>query len=190
MAARLWWMLRAVGHARVSLLDGGLQAWGEAGGALSSDTPVVAPVPVRSLAFDPARVVGLDRLRAELRDGRLRLLDARAGERYRGEVEPVDPRAGHIPGAASVPTASLLERGRFRPAESLRSAFEAAGVAPGTDVVASCGSGVTACHLLFALDHAGVLPFDRTRLYVGSFSEWSRHPELPVATGPAPGPPA
>jgi len=119
-------------------------------------------------AADPANVV----------------LDARDGERYRGDVEPLDPRAGHIPGARSVPARENVdENGRLAPVDALRRVFEAAGVRDGASVVASCGSGVTACHDLLALEHAGLV---RGRLYPGSWSQYSHARDRPVATGDEP----
>ena len=112
------------------------------------------------------------------------LLDARDGERYRGEVEPVDPRAGHIPGAVSLPCRENLDpSGRFLPVAELRVRFAAAGVTGGAEVVSYCGSGVTACHNLLALEHAGLAP---GRLYAGSWSQWSGDPARPAAVGPSP----
>ena len=178
-AARAWWMLRWVGHADVSVLDGGLQAWKAAGGAL--ETGAVAPVSAAAPYPPGASLVAsidADSLQASL--GRVTLLDARAGERYRGEVEPLDARAGHIPGARLRFFKDNLDaQGRFRPAAELRAAFEAFGAAPG-QVVHQCGSGVTACHNLLAMEVAG-LP--GSTLYPGSWSEWSSDPARPVAVG-------
>jgi thiosulfate/3-mercaptopyruvate sulfurtransferase len=111
------------------------------------------------------------------------LTDARAPERYRGDVEPVDPRRGHIPGAINAPVGGNLRDGRFLPPLELRALYEKVGAGE-REVIASCGSGVTACHTLLALDLAGLPP---GRLYVGSFSDWSSRPEAKVATGPEPG---
>jgi thiosulfate/3-mercaptopyruvate sulfurtransferase len=194
IAARLWWLLRASGHTRVSLLDGGIRAWREAGlplvatadGARTDTHNAMPPVP--ATPFDTARHIDLQSLRLQLQDAAVTLVDARAPERYRGDVEPIDPRPGHIPGAINVPTASLLRDGCFLAPDALREVFLAAGITPdGPPLVASCGSGVTACHILFALDLCGLVPFERSLLYPGSYSEWSRRPELPVArseTGP------
>jgi thiosulfate/3-mercaptopyruvate sulfurtransferase len=185
-AARLWWMLRWAGHAPVRVLDGGLEAWREAGGTVASGdgaagesggAPAVpgAPYP---LGEPLVATMLADDLQARL--GRVTLLDARAGERYRGEVEPLDARAGHIPGALNRFFKDNLDTaGRFRPAAELRAAFEAFGAAP-ADIVHQCGSGVTACHNLLAMEAAG-LP--GSALYPGSWSEWSSDPARPVAVG-------
>ncbi len=178
-AARAWWMLRWAGHAAASVLDGGLQAWKAAGGALETgaSAPVAAAGPY-PLGTSLVATTDADALLKSL--GRVTLLDARASERYRGEVEPLDARAGHIPGARSRFFKDNLDaQGRFRPAAELRAAFEAFGAAP-TQVVHQCGSGVTACHNLLAMEAAG-LP--GSVLYPGSWSEWSSDPARPVAVG-------
>lgn len=178
-AARAWWMLRWAGHDRVSVLDGGLQAWKAAGGALEggASAPVAAAGPY-PLGTSLVATTDADALLKSL--GRVTLLDARAGERYRGEVEPLDARAGHIPGARSRFFKDNLDaQGRFRPAAELRAAFEAFGAAP-AQVVHQCGSGVTACHNLLAMEVAGM---PGSVLYPGSWSEWSSDPARPVAVG-------
>jgi thiosulfate/3-mercaptopyruvate sulfurtransferase len=181
VAARLWWMLDALGHEAVVVLDGGIAAWTEAGGELTTDVPRW-PAASLHLAGTWPRVVGRDELKQRL--GAVTLLDARAGARYRGETEPVDPVAGHIPTAVSAPVDDNLDGGRFRTAPELRARFEALG-ADGSrgDVVTSCGSGTSALHHAIAMRLAG-LP--DPLLYVGSYSDWSRSGE-PVATGPDPG---
>ncbi|HVY45247.1 MAG TPA: sulfurtransferase [Minicystis sp.] len=185
IAARLWWMLRWVGHAGGRVLDGGVKAWVAAGHALSRDTPAVAPAPRMSLTGGHAPVVdkvAVDRLR---RDPSARVLDARAAERYEGRVEPVDARPGHVPGARSLPFAGNLdEGGRMLPRDALRARYADAGALDATTVVAYCGSGVTACHDVLALAIAGR---DDAALYEGSWSDWSRDAALPAATGPEPG---
>ena len=178
-AARAWWMLRWIGHRAVSVLDGGLGAWKAVGGALESGA--VTPVAALS-AYPPGdslvAAVDADALLKSL--GRVTLLDARAGERYRGEVEPLDKRAGHIPGARSRFFKDNLDaQGRFKPAGELRAVFEAYGAAP-AQVVHQCGSGVTACHNLLAMEVAGL---SGSALYPGSWSEWSSDPARPVAAG-------
>lgn len=176
-AARLWYLLRAHGHARVAVLDGGLARWLAEGRPLEAVAPVVPPAAFTP-RFDPAAVVAKTELLA--RPPAL-LLDARAGERFRGEVEPVDPRAGHVPGAKSAPFAGNLTAEPapvFRTPAELRTRYEALGADRETPVV-YCGSGVNACHDLLALELAGL----RGRLYAGSWSEWSSDPALPVATG-------
>lgn len=183
IAARLWWLLRAHGHERVSLLDGGLPAWVKAGGALETVEPVVASGDFVAREA-PLPALELEGLLAALQAG-ARIVDVRAPERYRGDSEPVDPRPGHIPGAINVPVASLLDEGRFLPVEKLSEKL--APLKEARPLVASCGSGVTACHLLFALDHSGVMPFPQALLYAGSYSDWSRREALPVAVGDAPG---
>jgi thiosulfate/3-mercaptopyruvate sulfurtransferase len=177
MAARLVWMLRALGQ-DAALLDGGLAAYD---GELSTEDVVpeaavtdVRPWPGPALADIEAAT-----------DRRSVVLDARDSARYRGETEPVDPVAGHIPGALSLPTREHLDRdGRFLPVLELRRRFAAVGVEEGTPVVSYCGSGVTACHALLALEHAGL---GTGRLYAGSWSAYSNTPGRPVATGPEPG---
>lgn len=181
-AGRLWFMLRAFGHEKVSLLDGGLKAWCDAGGPLETGEPAVAPAPLRELKLDASRIAERPEIEA-IAEGRSRalLLDARAPERYRGEVEPLDRVPGHIPGAVNAPyAANLRADGRFKAPAELRALYEKLGVSTATEVIASCGSGVTACHDLVALELAGFPP---ARLYVGSYSEWASDPARPVATG-------
>ncbi len=178
-AARAWWMLLWAGHRAASVLDGGLQAWQAAGGAVESGavSPVPAPSPYL-LGDSLVATIDADALQASL--GRVTVLDARAGERYRGEVEPLDKRAGHIPGARSRFFKDNLDAlGRFKPASELRTAFTAFGAEP-AQVVHQCGSGVTACHNLLAMSAAGL---QGSALYPGSWSEWSSDPARPVAVG-------
>ena len=178
-AARAWWMLRWAGHRAASVLDGGLQAWKADGGALETGAvaPLAAPAPY-PLGESLVAAVDADALQKSL--GRVTLLDARAGERYRGEVEPLDKRAGHIPGARSRFFKDNLDaQGRFKPAAELRAAFAAFGASP-AQVVHQCGSGVTACHNLLAMEAAGL---SGSALYPGSWSEWSSDPARPVAIG-------
>ena len=180
-AARLWWMLRDAGLSNVCLLDGGLAAWRAAGLPLESGPVQPKPGDVE-LGSGHMPVADAGAAAGWARSGLL--LDARAGERYRGEIEPVDPRAGHIPGAVSAPTTGNVDAaGRFLPAAQLRRRFEDLGVQEGTPVAVYCGSGVTAAHEVAALELAGY----RAALYPGSFSEWSNRRELPVAVGPEPG---
>lgn len=176
-AARAWWLLRWAGLHDVRLLDGGLAAWVEAGGALETDDVVPEP---GGVTLDGGHLPAIDIDGAAAYAGVL--LDARAAERYAGEVEPVDPKAGHIPGAVSAPTTDNLRDGRFLPADELRRRFETVGVGEGVEVAAYCGSGVTAAHEVAALAIAG---FDAA-LYPGSWSQWSNHDDRPVATGTTP----
>lgn len=178
-AARAWWMLRDAGL-DVRVLDGALAAWRAAGYELETGevTSREGDVVLRR-GLQP--VLGLDDVAGFPDVGTL--LDARAAERYRGEVEPVDLAAGHIPGAVSAPTAGNLDaEGRFLAPELLRARFRELGVDAGAPVAAYCGSGVTAAHEVLALEVAGF----RAALFPGSWSAWSQHPELPVATGPSP----
>ncbi|HET9168946.1 MAG TPA: sulfurtransferase [Actinospica sp.] len=182
-AARAWWLLRWAGHESVLLLDGGLKAWEAAGHRLDgAEDPIPVPEP-GDVRLGSGRMPVLDMDQAGEFPARGVLLDARAGERYRGEQEPVDPRAGHIPGALSAPTnENLQENGRFKDPRELRCRFEALGVVAGKpDAVAVyCGSGVTAAHEVAALAVAGI----HAALYPGSWSQWSNHPDRPAATGP------
>jgi thiosulfate/3-mercaptopyruvate sulfurtransferase len=177
-AARAWWLLRWAGFEHVRLLDGGLGAWIAAGGTLATGDEQLEPGDVELSA---ARLPVLDADGALLHASAGLLLDARAGERYRGEVEPIDPRAGHIPGAVSAPTGeNLRPDGRFRPASELRERFAALGAAEGEAVGSYCGSSVTAAHQVAALAIAGY----ESVLYPGSWSQWSSDPDRPAATGP------
>ncbi len=178
-AARAWWLLRDAGLAGVFLLDGGWAAWTATGGEVA--TGEVTPRP-GSWVPQPGALPVLDADGAAAFPSTGVLLDARAGERFRGETEPVDPRPGHIPGALNAPTAANLdEDGRFLPAETLREKFAALGPAAGGPPVAVyCGSGVTAAHQIAALAIAGI----DAALYPGSYSQFSSDPEREVATGP------
>jgi thiosulfate/3-mercaptopyruvate sulfurtransferase len=183
-ASRLWWMMRWVGHERVSVLDGGLRRWMQLG--LPLDDAIPARPPGNFVAHArPELVVDVAQVLSASADRSLRILDARAPERYRGEVEPIDAVAGHVPGAVNHPfTLSLAADGRFRPASELRAAlFDVLGGHAAPDTIAMCGSGVTACHLLLAMEVAGLRG---GRLYPGSWSEWSRDPARPVTRGAAP----
>lgn len=177
-AARAWWLLRWGGLPDVRLLDGGLDAWLRAGGRL--DTGLVVPEPGDvTLTGGGMSTLSMDDAAAWPATGIL--LDARAGERYRGELEPIDPRAGHVPGAISAPTAeNLTLDGSFRPAAELRDRFAALGVDGQQAVGVYCGSGVTAAHEVAALAVAGI----DAALWPGSWSQWSNDPSRPVATGP------
>lgn len=180
-AARAWWLLRHAGLESVFLLDGGVVAWHRAGLALEGGS--VEPVPGdAALSWGKMPVLEMWDVPAVLAGGRL--LDARARERYRGTREPVDPKAGHIPGAVSAPAAdTLTAEGTFRAPEELRASFEALGVRADKPVAVYCGSGVTAAHQVAALELAGY----RAALYPGSWSQWSVTKGSPVATGQKPG---
>lgn len=182
IAARFWWLLRYMGHEAVAVLDGGFRAWAGSGLPLESGPRRAHP---KSFRGAPRRdwVVTAGEL-----PGEPCLIDARLGPRYRGEEEPLDPVAGHIPGARSHPyRENVREDGHFRSPEELNARFQQTlgGHAP-ESAVYYCGSGVTACQLLLAAAHAGLVP---GRLYAGSWSEWCSDPDRPVARGAEPGPP-
>lgn len=180
IAARLWWMLRAIGHTSVAVLDGGLTAWRAAG--LAEESAVVTHPPAALTVSAQPRTI--DRSGLESRLGNVVLIDARDGERYRGEHEPVDPVAGHIPTAVSRPTAGNLRADmRFETPETLRRRFASAGVGPAADTVVYCGSGVTACHDILAIELAGL---GEATLYPGSWSDWGTSGGA-IATGAEPG---
>ncbi|MFJ5226260.1 sulfurtransferase [Streptomyces sp. NPDC088400] len=179
-AARAWWLLRWAGVADVRLLDGALGAWRAAGFRLESGEEVAEPGDIELV---PGRLPVLDADEAAELAGQGVLLDARAAERYRGETEPVDQRAGHIPGAVSAPTGdNLAADGTFRTAEELRARFVALGAGGGVPVGVYCGSGVTAAHQIVALTLAGI---DAT-LFPGSWSAWSADPDRPAVLGERP----
>ena len=183
-AARLWWMLRWLGHAPVAVLDGGFAGWQDSGGAVEAGAVTAATpqpaYPVVGNASSPMKTLDAATLQSQL--GRIALIDARAPERFRGDVEPLDAQAGHIPGARNrFFKDNLAASGRFKAAEELRAEFLALiGTRPGAEVVHQCGSGVTACHNLLAMTIAGL---DGAALYPGSWSEWSSDPARPVARG-------
>ena len=178
-ASRLWWLLHWLGHDAAAVLDGGLDQWVAEGRPVTSETPAARTA--KFVPKQPARTASAGEILRHLDDDTLLVLDARAAERYRGEVEPIDPVAGHIPGARNRPyTENLAAQGTFKPAELLRSEFEAAlGDRSPSAVVHQCGSGVTSCHNALAMAVAG-LP--GSRLYPGSWSEWIADPARPVAT--------
>lgn len=187
-ASHLWWMLRWLGHPHVAILDGGLPAWQQAGGELEigqrqpsvSEAQAVQSLNLPHEAAMPT--VNADQVLANIAKPAFTVLDARAPERYRGEVEPMDPVAGHIPGALNRSHGANLDaQGRFKSAAQLQAEFQALlGDTPATDVVHQCGSGITACHNLFAMELAG-LP--GSRIYPGSWSEWVSDAARPVARG-------
>lgn len=177
-AARAWWMLRWMGHGPVAVLDGGKAAWLAAGGALDSAVPNAASV--AAYPDQPQAMSTVSAAELQQRLGKVSLVDARAGERYRGETEPLDTRAGHIPGAVNrFFKHNLQPDGHFKSVQALREDWLPL-LQTGLPVVHQCGSGVTACHNLLALAHAGL---GEGVLYPGSWSEWSADPGRPVALG-------
>ncbi len=181
IAARLWWMLRWLGHHQAAVLDGGIQAWFALGMTTESDAPALrhAEFVPNSSDFEALTV---EQIQSSLSERRYCLLDARDGARYRGEVEPFGPVAGHIPGAYSYPFADNLAHGQFKTIDALQSRFSALNARE--DVVCYCGSGVTGCHNILAMLHAGVTVVPK--LYTGSWSEWSLDSSREIATGAEP----
>jgi thiosulfate/3-mercaptopyruvate sulfurtransferase len=180
-AARLWWMLRWLGHRNVAVLDGGIQAWQRVGAL--TDQPSPAPVPIATPSLDrPSLSPSVDAGGVATRPPRRAVLDARSGERFRGEAEPIDPVAGHIPGALNrFHRDNLGDGGTFKAPDRLRDEFRALlGDRRPDEVIHSCGSGVTACHNLLAMEHAGLAG---SLLYPGSWSEWSADPTRAIARG-------
>lgn len=185
-AARFWWMMRAIGHEKIQVIDGGLSALKEAGVPLVQGQPIRVPAPLSTYPFSGwglplADINTVDMLRA---DGTALIIDVRENFRYRGESEPIDLIAGHIPGAINLPYLDNLKAsGRFRSPEELAAQFRTVlGKRKADKMVVHCGSGVTACHTLLAMETAGLTT---PRLYIGSWSEWSRN-RKPVATGDNP----
>lgn len=181
VAGRLWWLLRWLGHDGVAVLDGGWARWRQDGRSETQEIPQPAP-----RTFTPHvrahMVTDAGAVRAAFDDPSVRMIDARAGERYRGEQEPIDPVAGHIPTALCAPCSENVGAdGRFLPPEALRARFqELLGNVAADRVISYCGSGVTACHNLLAMAHAGL---GDGKLYPGSWSEWITDPSRPIATG-------
>lgn len=180
-AARMWWMLKLMGHERVAVLDGGYERW------LALGMPVTAQLPECTLeapyprGFDHSRIATVDEVQARLVEPAGWLLDARAAPRFAGEVEPIDPVAGHVPGAVNRPYSDSLRDGVFKPAAEVRAGLEPLlRGRPPQEAVLMCGSGVTACHVLLAMEHAG-LP--GARVYAGSWSGWIDDHTRPVSTG-------
>jgi thiosulfate/3-mercaptopyruvate sulfurtransferase len=177
-AARAWWLLRYFGHQRTTVLDGGLGAWTAAGYELEAGIPTLER---GDFIARPGRMALIDADRAAEVARAGILLDARAPERYRGVIEPVDPVAGHVPGARNLPTTQNLDRsGQFLDRAKLRTAFEQIGIGEGIELGVYCGSGVSAAHEVLALELAGY----RAALYAGSWSEWITNPLRPVARDP------
>ncbi len=181
VAARLVWMLRAIGRP-AAVLDGGLSAWPGPLAPGGARRPVVTRAAV---PWPQERLADADLVARLLAEDAAVLLDAREPARYRGEHEPVDPRPGHVPGAVNLPTSALVRDGRLAPPDELRRQVEQVGVTGTEEALASCGSGVTACFDVLALEQLG---FDRVRLFPGSWSAWSADPRRPAATGPEPWP--
>lgn len=182
MAARLWWLLRWLGHERVALLDGGFPRWQREGHPVTAELPRVTPREFRA-RLNNALLANANDVELMRVEPDWRLLDARSEERFTGDVEPLDKVAGHIPGAVNLPWEDNLDfGGNYQSADELRAQYAArlAGVAP-DHVVHMCGSGVTACHNVLAMEHAGLTG---SKLYAGSWSEWITDPKRPVATGP------
>jgi thiosulfate/3-mercaptopyruvate sulfurtransferase len=182
-AARLWWILRYVGHNKISLLDGGWQAW-QAAGYPTTDEVLQPAASSYTLHIKPAMVIDADTVEQLRNQEGTLLIDARATERYEGRVEPMDAKAGHIPGARSAPFAGNINAdSSFKDAQTLRRRFEDLGLSKAKKVVCYCGSGVTAAHNIFALHLTG---YNDALLYEGSWSDWSSDPDRPVATGSEP----
>ena len=180
-AARLWWLLTLLGHRRVAVLDGGLAAWRAIGGEETSARSVPSPVAAYPARFEARHFVSADEVAERLDEDTGWLFDARAAERFRGEVEPIDPVAGHVPGAVNLPFVQMLRDGRFKPAVELHALLsDRLGDRHPSDSVLMCGSGVTACHLLLAFEHAGL---HGARIYPGSWSGWISDPGRLVARG-------
>ena len=178
-AARLWFLLHALGHEHAAVLDGGWARWTALGLPTQTGMREVTRV-ARDGRFDDSRLLDASRVQAHLARGGM-LLDARARERFRGDAEPIDRVAGHVPGAVNRPYADNLAEGRFKPRDRLALEFgELLGMRDPADVVAMCGSGVTACHHLLAMEHAGLRG---AKLFTGSWSGWIEDPARPVATG-------
>ncbi len=180
-AVRAWWMLRWLGHAAVAVLDGGMDAWSAAGGTLQPGAPAAvaeaSPYPLPAKAAMPS----IDAATLEQCLGRVRVIDARTAQRWRGEAETLDPVAGHIPGSTPRFFRDNLDAdGRFKSPAQLRADFAALGVSSGEGIVHQCGSGVTACHNLLAMELAGM---PGSSLYPGSWSEWCADTRRPVARG-------
>jgi thiosulfate/3-mercaptopyruvate sulfurtransferase len=180
-AARLWWLLRHFGHSSVAILDGGFAAWAASGRAIETG-PGQRPEPTQFRAVPgQGDVVDADELRQALERGAVHLLDARAPERWRGDVEPVDRIPGRIPGALNAPTTDNFHDGAFRSAQELRQHYATLGILDGKPIVVACGSGVSACVDLIGLELAGI---HGAQLFPGSYSNWIAR-GLPVESGPA-----
>ena len=179
-AARMWWLLKLMGHERVAVLDGGLERWLALGLPVTAQVPERASVPPYPARFDCDRIATSHDVQARLGEKAGWLLDARAPPRFAGEVEPIDPVAGHVPGAVNRPYSDSLRNGAFKPVAELRAELvPLLEGRPPREAVVMCGSGVTACHLLLAMEHSGLAG---ARVYAGSWSGWIQDPSRPVAT--------
>ncbi len=180
-AGRFWWLLRCMGHENVAVLDGGIKYWQKQGYAMTTALPTFKAAAFRAYLNENCWLSAAQ-VRDQLAAKTIKLIDARTPERYRGEQEPIDPVAGHIPGAINRPfQLNLASDGLFLPADQLRKQFkQLLGETPPEQTVHTCGSGVTACHNLLAMEHAGL---SGSKLYAGSWSEWIRNKNRPVATG-------
>ena len=187
IASRVWWLLHHFGHARVSVLDGGIGAWTAAGHELEHQAPSFAPgdfvAKAPSAEAVRARVADKQHVRECVGQPGVLVLDARDRDRYRGEREPVDARPGHVPGAKSAPWVENTRDGHLLPRTELRALYEALGAATADEIIVYCGSGVTACHDVLALELAGI---GKAKIYEGSWSDWARDPTLPAMKGEAP----
>ena len=178
--ARLWWMLKAIGHKKVQVLNGGLQAAKDAGVALSTEPYNAQPVEPYPVPEEYAGIVDIEAAGSAAKSDDQMVIDVREAYRYNGESEPIDLVAGHIPGAVNLPyTFNLDASGKYLSPDELKKSYESAfGDVNAEDVIVHCGSGVTACHTLLGMEYAGI---EGPKLYVGSWSEWSRR-DLPIAT--------
>jgi thiosulfate/3-mercaptopyruvate sulfurtransferase len=177
-AARLWWLLRWLGHEKVAVLDGGWQAWQDADGLMESIEPEYTPTTYQATPND-AMWLSTSAVSALLTKCDAVLVDVRAAERFRGEIEPLDPVAGHIPSAVNIPlTENTTSEGVFKSPEALRKLYETS-VKDKNTRICMCGSGITACQSILAMEVAGI---EGALLYAGSWSEWIRDPQRPVAT--------
>lgn len=178
-AARFWWLMKLLGHSRVAVLDGGFARWIALGFPVESDPPPAVQGSYRAV-YDASQIAGAEEVQRRLGEAPGWLLDARAAERFRGDVEPLDRVAGHIPGAVNRPFSENFANGRYRAADALRREFSALlDGRPATEVLLNCGSGVTACANLLAMEHAGL---HGARVYAGSWSGWISDPTRPTAT--------
>lgn len=176
-AGRLWFMLSYAGHGAVRVLDGGIQAYLAAGGQLEPDLPSYLETQF-ALNLQEDKLVSKDYVLRNLENPDVLLVDARAAERYRGDVEPLDPKAGHIPGAMNLPFADNLRDGKYKSPEELKERFS--DLEEAEEIIVYCGSGVSANHNFIALEEAG---FKNIKLYGGSWSDWSSYQDNPIATG-------